>query len=207
MRSRFGFTRSGFKRSGFSMTEVVVCVSIIGLVFALGLPLCTDVLFQTTLSAACQEIATVFNIARGRAVFQGKDVGVRWISVGGDVVLSVYEDGNGNGVTTADIKSGVDRLVAGPYWMKGLYPGITFSFVPDFTGIDPNGDPVTNLKDPIKFGKSDICTFSPVGHASPGSVYLSNGVHRQAMVRVSPSNARIQTFTWHGKKKKWIRRW
>lgn len=194
-------------RRGFTVSEALVSISILGLVFALGLSLCTDVLFETALSAACQEVAGVFNLARGRAVFHGHDVGVKWISVGGDVVLSVYEDGNGNGVATADIKAGVDRLVAGPYWMKGRYPGITFSFVPDYSGPDPNGDPVANLKDPIKFGKSDICTFSPVGHASPGTVYLSNGRHRQAMVRVSPSNARIQTFTWHGKNKRWIRRW
>jgi len=194
-------------RRGFSMTEVLVSLCIAGLVFALGLPLCIDALFQTALAAACQDVAGVFTLARGRAVFQGRDVGVKWVSVGGDVVLSVYEDGNGNGVTSADIKKGIDRLVAGPYWMKGRYPAISFSFVPDFGGLDPNNDPVGNLKDPIKFGKSDICTFSPVGHASPGSVYLSNGRHRQAMVRVSPANARIQTFTWHGKKKKWIRRW
>jgi hypothetical protein len=194
-------------RRGFSTAEVLVSVGILGLVLALGLPLCWDTYFQSALNSACQDVASVFTLARGRAVFQGRDVGIKWISVGGDVVLSVYEDGNGNGITSADIRAGLDRLVAGPYWMKGRYPGVDFSFVPDFNGIDPNGDPAGTLKDPIKFGRSDICTFSPVGHASPGSVYLSNGRHRQAMVRVSPSNARIQTFTWHGKHKKWIRRW
>ena len=54
---------------------------------------------------------------------------------------------------------------------------------------------------------SNICSFSPVGHASPGTVYLSNRRSRQAAVRVSPTTAKVQIWTWHGKKLKWIARW
>ena len=113
----------------------------------------------------------------------------------------------GDGVRTADIRKGVDRLVAGPYWLGSRYPGISFSFVPGMNGLDPSGAPIGSLSDPIRFGRSDICTFSPVGNASPGTVYLSNRKNRQAAVRVSPTTARIQIWTWHGKKLKWTARW
>ena len=63
------------------------------------------------------------------------------------------------------LSAGIDRLVAGPYWMRGRFPGVSFSFLPGFEGMDPNGDPVGNLDDPIRFGRSDICTFSPTGRA------------------------------------------
>lgn len=192
---------------GTSLPELVVVLAILGLVFALSLPPFADFLAEEGLQAAAREVSAIFTAARGRAVFQGVDVGVKWTNVGGDLVLTVYQDGNGNGVLTADIKKGVDRLVAGPYWMHGKYPGITFSFVPGFNGLDPAGAPIGNLSDPLRFGKSDICTFSPLGKASPGSVYLSNRKRRQAAVRVTPSNAKIQIFTWHGKSLKWIKRW
>ena len=192
---------------GTSLSELVVVLAILGLVFALGLPPFTDLLAEEGLQAAAREVSTIFTAARGRAVFQGADVGVKWTSGGGDLVLSAYQDGNGNGVTTLDIKKGIDRLVAGPHWMHGKYPGITFSFVPGFNGLDPGGAPIGSLTDPLRFGKSDICTFSPLGKASPGSVYLSNSRNRQAAVRVTPANAKIQIFTWHGKTLKWIKRW
>lgn len=192
---------------GTSLLELVLVLAILGLVFALSLPPFTDLLAEEGLQAAAREVSAIFTAARGRAVFQGVDVGVKWMNSGGDLVLSVYQDGNGNGVATADIKKGVDRLVAGPYWMHGKYPGITFSFVPGFNGLDPGGAPIGSLTDPLRFGKSDICTFSPLGKASPGSVYLSNRKSRQAAVRVTPSNAKIQIFTWHGKSVKWIKRW
>jgi hypothetical protein len=192
---------------GTSLFELLVVLIIFGLVFALSVPALLDLLSEESLATAAREVSSILTIARARAVFQGADVGVKWISSGGDLVLSVYQDGNGNGVTTADIRTGVDRLVAGPYWLRGKYPGISFSFVPGFDGLDPGGAPIGDLADPLRFGRSDICSFSPLGNASPGSVYLSNKERRQAAVRVTPATAKIQIFTWHGKSLKWIKRW
>ena len=192
---------------GTSLTELLVVLLILGLVFALSLPALSDLLAEEGLATAAREVSGILNMARARAVFQGVDVGVKWISSGEDLVLSVYQDGNGNGVTTADIRKGVDRLVGGPYWLRGKYPGISFSFVPGFDGLDPGGAPIGNVADPLRFGRSDICSFSPIGKASPGTVYLSNRKRRQAAVRVTPANAKIQSFTWHGKSLKWIKRW
>lgn len=192
---------------GTSLPELLVVLLILGLIFTLSAPALSDLLAEEGLATAAREVSAILTAARARAVFQGAEVGVKWISKGGDLVLSVYQDGNGNGVTTADIKKGVDRLVAGPYWFRGKYPGISFSFVPGFNDLDPGGAPIGNLADPLRFGRSDICSFSPLGKASPGSVYLSNQKRRQAAVRVTPTDAKIQIFTWHGKSLKWIKRW
>lgn len=192
---------------GTSLPELLVVLLILGLVFALSLPALTDVLAEEGLATAAREVSAILTAARTRAVFQGAEVGVKWISTGGDLVLSTHQDGNGNGVMTADIRKGVDRLVAGPYWFRSRYPGISFSFVPGFDDLDPGGAPIGDVTDPLRFGRSDICSFSPLGKSSPGSVYLSNSKRRQAAVRVTPSTAKIQIFTWHGKTLKWIRRW
>ena len=193
--------------SGTSLPELLAVLAVMGLLVTVSFPALTDLLAEEGLATAAREVSTILTMARDRAVFQGVEVGVKWFSSAGDLVLSVYEDGNGDGVTTQDIRKGVDRLVAGPYWLHGKYPGISFSFVPGFDGLDPGGAPIGDLTDPLRFGRSDICSFSPVGKASPGSVYLSNKERRQAAVRVTPANAKIQTFTWHGKSMKWIKRW
>lgn len=192
---------------GTSLAELAAVLAILGIVFALSVPALSEILAEESLSAASREVAGILATARARAVFQGAEVGVKWVANAGDLVLTVYQDGNGNGVTTADIKKGVDRLVAGPYWLGSRFPGVNFSFVPGMNGADPGGAPIGDLSDPIRFGKSNICSFSPVGHASPGTVYLSNRKSRQAAVRVTPANAKIQIWTWHGKKLKWIPRW
>ncbi len=191
---------------GATLPELLATLALFGLVLTTSVPALREILAEESLATASREVAGILTAARARAVFQGADVGVKWISKAGDLVLTVYQDGNGNGVTTADIRKGVDRLVAGPYWMKGKYPHVTFSFLPDFNGLDPSGNPIGNLSDPIRFGRGDICTFAPDGQASPGSVYLSNGVDRQSVVRVSPASGRIQVFDYDRKNRRWIRR-
>ncbi len=192
---------------GHTLAELAAVLAILGLVFAMSVPALSEILAEESLGTAAREVAAILHSARARAVFQGAEVGVKWVANAGDLVLTVYQDGNGNGVTTADIRKGVDRLVAGPFWLGSRYPGVNFSFVPGMNGTDPGGAPIGKLSDPIRFGNSNICSFSPVGHASPGTVYLSNRRSRQAAVRVTPSNAKIQIWTWHGKKLKWIARW
>jgi prepilin-type N-terminal cleavage/methylation domain-containing protein len=191
---------------GATLLELLVALALLGLAAGAAVPALSNILKKTALDAATTDVVLVFRLAQNRAIQGGRHYGVKWFSKDGDVVLTVYEDGNGNGVLSADIKAGLDRMVAGPYWMRGKYPHITFSFLRNFKGLDPSGAPIGNLNDPIRFGRSDICTFSPDGAASPGSVYLSNGVDRQAVVRVSPANGKIQVFDWLPGKKKWVRR-
>jgi prepilin-type N-terminal cleavage/methylation domain-containing protein len=192
---------------GFSLPEVLIACVIVGFLAALGIPATSEVLAQAAIRTACYDVVTVLTRARAEAVFRGTDVGVKFVPAAGDVIYTLYADGNGNGVTSSDIASGTDPLVAGPYSMRKKYPRITFSFLSWFSGPDPNGDPILNLGDPIKFGRGSICTFSPRGTASPGTVYLANGKDRQSLVRVSPTSSRIMIWDWQPAARKWVRRW
>jgi prepilin-type N-terminal cleavage/methylation domain-containing protein len=191
---------------GFSLLESLIALALLGVVTATALPALSNLYRKTAIDAATTDVALVFTVARDWAIRSGRYTGVKWYSKDGDVVLSVYEDRNGNGVLTDDIKKGIDRLVAGPYFLRGKHPNVNFSFLPNFKGFDPSGAPIGNLADPVRFGRSDICSFAPDCGASPGSVYLSNGRDRQSVVRVSPASGRIQVFDWQPEKKKWIRR-
>jgi prepilin-type N-terminal cleavage/methylation domain-containing protein len=191
---------------GVSLLELLVVLGIFGVMAALSVPSLAGLSAQLSIQAAATHVATLFNAARARAVFHGVDVGVKWITAGGDIQFAVYEDGNGNGVLSEDIRNGTDRLVLGPDSMHGRYPHIEFQFLPGLIALDPGGNPVGDLADPIRFGRSDICTFSPTGHASPGSVYLSDGYRRQALVRISPATARIQVYEWRPGLRTWLKR-
>jgi hypothetical protein len=51
--------------------------------------------------------------------------------------------------------------------------------------------------DPIRFGSSDILSFSPLGTATPGTFYLA-GDFAQAAVRVTGGSARVRLMVWRG---------
>ncbi len=201
-------TRGGSARRGVTLPDLLASLAVLAVVTALGVPALSGVFSQSMLREAARDVANVFNRARLRALDTGRDVGVKWLSSGGDVTFTLYEDRNGNGVLTADIRSGIDRPIGAPFSVRGRFPRATASFLTDFPGGDPaGGSPgsVGDLSDPIRFGRSDICSFSPMGHASPGSVWLSDGQGRQTVVRVSPMTAQIQIHDWCAPRRTWIK--
>jgi hypothetical protein len=110
-------------------------------------------------------------------------------------MYAVYADGNGNGVRSIDIRAGTDRLVAGPFPLTAGAPGVWVGINPDTPAPPPARGTLSG--DPIRFGRSDILSFSPLGTATPGTFYLA-GDGAQAAVRVTGGSARVRLMTWRG---------
>jgi hypothetical protein len=91
--------------------------------------------------------------------------------------------------------------------VRNRWPKVTVGFIPGFTARDPKGNPVGDLSDPVRFGRSDIASFSPVGDCSPGSVWLGDDRSRQALVRLTPGTATIGIYEWVAARRSWTRVW
>ena len=155
--------------------------------------------------SAAAELSTTFVRARSYAVARGVAVALKFRRDGGRYEWTLYRDGNGNGVRTTEIASGVDRSLALsiPWSRSDVRPGILRgSPVPDPSSP---GTPLDRLDDPIRFNNSDICSFSPSGESTPGSVYLWDGRDRMAVVRVFGRSAKVRTLFYFRGEKDWRR--
>ena len=118
-----------------------------------------------------------------------------------------YQDGNGNGIRTAEIRSGVDPWISGPEQLEERFAGIRFAIsvpgpVPE---IPPRRGRLKNLNDPIKFGRSDILSCSRFGKCSSGTLYLSAGKFRLAAVRVRGWSTQVMRWEYDPRGKYWKR--
>ncbi|MBK8594297.1 MAG: prepilin-type N-terminal cleavage/methylation domain-containing protein [Holophagales bacterium] len=199
--------RSRRSSRGVTLFELLTVLSILSLTAGLSSAAVHTFARMTSLRAASQEVASVFSQARSRALHRNAYSGVKWIARDGDLSLEIHDDGDGDGVRNDDIESGVDPLVFGPISVKNRWPKVRVGFIPGFLGRDPKGNPVGDLSDPIRFGHSDIASFSPVGDCSPGSVWLGDGQDRQALVRLTPGSATIGIYEWVGARRTWLRTW
>lgn len=140
------------------------------------------------------EVGVAFYRARSEAITRGRMVGIKFRKNGDRHEWALFRDGNGNGIRSAEITSGVDRPlgVAYPWSRNDVAPGIlTGASVPD---PGAQGRYLDRPEDPIRFNASDICSFSPVGESTPGSVYLWDGHDRMAVVRVFGRSAKVRTL-------------
>ena len=188
---------------GHTLVEMVIVVAILVIFGTLSVPHIRAYSEEVHLLGAGQVFRGEFRKARSMATMRGVNTALRFESLpGGGWSLSTYTDGNHNGVLSADIAVGIDRRVLGPRQLTtgagdvrvGINPG-TPAVPPDRGTLDP--------ADPIRFGQSNMLSFSPLGTATPGTFYLA-GAHAQAAVRVTPGTARVRLMVCRGGR--WVQR-
>jgi hypothetical protein len=153
--------------------------------------------------SAATETAAAFWRARSYAITTGRYTGLKFRRNGDRWEWTLYGDGNGNGIRNAEITSGIDPPlgVHFPWTRNDVMPGIR-------PGAPDPSDPARTLTpttDPIRFGLSDICSFSPVGESSPGSVYLWDGRNRMGVVRIFGRSAKVGFLYWKTGEREWTR--
>jgi hypothetical protein len=172
----------------------VVC-GLAGLLAALSIPSFEAYSRRARICGAARVFTGEFRKARSMAVRGGVYTAIRFERPDHGPEFSVYADGNHNGVRSPEIESGLDRRIAGPFPLHGGAPRVRVAILPGVPAVPPDTGPLLG-DDPIRFGKSDILSFSPLGTATPGTFYLA-GEGTQGAVRVT-TNARVRLLLWLG---------
>ena len=185
------------------MAEILAVLVIAAALVALIVPGAAQLQASVSIRSAASETAAAFLLARTYAIRHGVNVGLKFRKNGDRYEWALYRDGNGNGLKTAEITSGIDRPigVAFPWTRWDVRPGILL----DTPVPDPSnpGRALNRLNDPIRFNSSDICSFSPVGESTPGSVYLWDGKDRMGVVRVFGRSAKIRSLYYRRGESTW----
>jgi hypothetical protein len=80
--------------------------------------------------------------------------------------------------------------VDGPHQFSALFPGVEIAVDPSLRG--PAGEPPS--PDPVRFGISDMASFSPNGSCTAGSLFLRTPRAQQYVVRMAGVNGRLRVF-------------
>ena len=181
---------------GFTLVELTMICGLILLLAAISVPGLTAYAERAHLEGAVRIFTGEFRKARSMAIRGGVYTAIRFERTEDGAWFSVYADGNRNGVRSDDIEEEVDRRIAGPFPLTGGAPGVRVGLLRPGLPAPPPERGALKGDDPIRFGRSDILSFSPLGTSTPGTFYLA-GENRQGAVRVT-ANARVRLLMWHG---------
>lgn len=187
--------------AGVSLFELLLALTAIAWLLVIATPGVTRLRQEVSLRSAVHEASVAFYLARSYAISKNRNVGLKFRKNGDRYEWALYADGNGNGVRTAEIASGVDRYLGLSYpWSRNdVLPGImTGTRVPD-----PSGGYLDRIDDPIRFNSSDICSFSAMGECTPGSVYLWDARDGMAVLRVFGGTAKLRCLYYRRGERGW----
>jgi type II secretory pathway pseudopilin PulG len=191
---------------GFQLFEVLVVLSIVGLLATTGIPRVLEWTRSLKVDLAAHELVAALRLARSYAVRHGAKVGVKFrIREDSRVTYTLYRDGDGDGVRTVDIEAGVDPPVGLPRELAHFGRQVRFGFPPGPAPPDP-GDPrrrLTRLDDPIRFNRSDIAAFNYLGGSTPGSVYITDGRYLLSVVRVYGRTGKVKIMRYTRDSDEW----
>ncbi len=192
-------------QKGFQLVELMIVLAVLACLLAVVTPPLLRITGDVRLRLAAEEMVGVLRLARSYATRHSANVAVKFRTAGnGEVTFTLYRDGDGDGVLTRDIDSGVDPAVKPPRRLAHLGRGCGFGFPPGPPPPDPGSpDRPLSTDDPIRFNQSDLASFSPLGSATAGSLYLTDGVKRLAAVRVFNRTGKVRVLTYDPATRVW----
>ena len=190
------------RHRGFSLAELLTAIAILGIFVSISVPAFLNYQRQTAVRIATAEIRSVFHLARSRAIARHKNSGLQFTAASAEWRYALCDDGDGDGVRNDDLDKGIDRCVESPRPVVRESRFASIGLPPDAI-VDPDGDALKPTASPVQFGNSRICSFSPIGQSTSGTIYLTNRNGDVYAVRVLGTSAKIRVLRYNRTNGKW----
>src|SRR5262245_63264661 len=115
---------------GRTLLEMVFTVLILMSLLALGLPGLRAYSGQAELLGAAEIFKQQCRLARSVATSTGRQTAIRFEQGADGPYISVYRDGNNNGVLAADIQRGTDVRISGPHRLTTPAASVRIAILP-----------------------------------------------------------------------------
>ena len=185
-----------------TLLEVVLALAATVTAGALAIASTAAAIDEMRTAGAARYVAARIGAIRIDALRRATSVALRFEVADGDYMYAPYEDGNGNGIRTAELRSGVDRPI-GPFERLGeKFPGVRFELAPDVP--DADGSLGTGI-DGVRIGSARILTMGTDGTATSGTLYI-RGRRGQYAVRVLGVTGRTRMLQYLAGNRSWLSR-
>jgi Tfp pilus assembly protein FimT len=186
--------------AGWSSIEALVVMIIAALVASMAVPVTANAIDSGRARHAAGFVASRLRLARQEAVYKTRSVGVVFDLAGSRWTFRICVDGDKDGIRRTDVASGKDPCSEGPYDLQDMFPGVLIEVDPALSG--PEGSaPSPN---PVRFGSSQIASFSPAGSCTAGTLYVRSQKGVQYAVRVGNVSGRTRILRYDTGTSKWI---
>lgn len=191
------------KSKGYSLLEVLMAITVLVIVGGAAIPVAQSSVDRVRAVAAARYVAGRMATARFEAVRRSAYVAVQFLQQPDGYWLRTYLDGNRNGVLALDIARGVDLPISAGERLDQNFTGVEFGIHPNVTGIDPGP---FNTSDPIQIGTSTLLSFSPIGGATSGTLYIHGLRGHQFAVRILGATGRTRVLEFNSGSGRWLAR-
>jgi Tfp pilus assembly protein FimT len=187
---------------GAALIDIVFATALIGVMAAIAVPVVGGTLDRERTIVGTRYLAGQLQRARLEALKRARCVAVRIELVGERAQMRLYADGNGNGVLQKDINNGVDLPLTPASWLDEQSGNVSLRVNQTITSV--GGDATLAAgDDPLHIGNTALLTFSPVGGATGGTLYVARHQGPQMAIRVFGATGRVRVLMFDAQTQQW----
>ncbi len=188
--------------SGYSLVELLVVTAMLATGAAWTLPVLTHAADAAEAAAAARYLSGLVARARFEAARRNRSVALCFVVGNSEPIFRLVVDGDGDGVGAADIAAGIDTALEASARLSDHFGGARFAIAGDLPAIDGTGT-LTAFDAPIHLGASAQVSFSPLGTASSGTLYIASRRGVQYAVRVAGVTGRVRVLRYERGARQW----
>jgi Tfp pilus assembly protein FimT len=185
---------------GAALIDVVFTAGLVAVLSGIAVPLWQATREQAAARAGARYLAARLQQVRIEALKRNVTVALR---VNPDDLdrLAVYADGDGDGVLQSDIDRGTDPVVDAERRLSD-YTSVALRVARDVPEPE-TGALLTAGSDPLRIGRSSLVSFSPLGSATGGTLYLAAATGPQMAVRLFGATGRARVLRFDVASRQW----
>jgi len=184
-----------------TLGELAITLGLVATATATTMPQVQVGLDEARVAGAARYLSSRLAESRMDAIQRSHQVAMRFANTGTKYVFTIYEDGNSNGVLSADIQRGIDRAIRGPERLSDNFRNVEFGTYPGLPPIEA-GDAAPG-DDPIRLGAGNSVSFNALGGATSGTIYVAGRSHAQYAVRVFGVTGKIRVYRYDWRSATW----
>lgn len=187
------------RESGAALVDVLLAAIICVLMTTMAVPLGRSAGDTSRVRSAAGFLAGRLRAARQQALSANRSTAVVFDRVATGWSLRVCADGNADGVRRADLAEGRDHCGSLSHRFEELLTGVSLELRADVPTVDGDAGGGTGLR----FGRAEMVSCSPLGHCSPGTLYLQSGSNQWA-IRVAGVTGRTRLLRFDFGTRQWV---
>jgi type II secretory pathway pseudopilin PulG len=187
---------------GYTLIETVVTASLCTVMGAMALPMIGRTLDRERTIIGTQFLAGQLQRARLESLRRARAVAVRLELAGGRAGVQLFVDGDGDGVLQRDVDLGVDPPLTPLEFLDDRSRDVSLRINQPVTDAGGSGE-LSPGDDPLRIGATALLSFSPLGGATAGTLYVAARRGPQMAIRVFGGTGRVRILTFDAQARQW----
>lgn len=187
---------------GIALVDVLAAVGISLVMAGVAVPVIGGTLEREHTVIGTQYLSAHVQRARLESLKRAAAVAVRLEVLDGRTSVQLFFDGNGNGVLQKDIDRHLDPALTIAEWLDDHARGVTLQINQPIADV-AGGPDLAAGDNPLRIGNSSLVSFSPLGSATSGTLYVAARQGPQMAIRIYGATGRVRVLMFDAQARQW----